>query len=27
NKRLLAFSGDIDFEYDWDFNGFSRKGS
>ncbi|HJM06932.1 MAG TPA: DUF547 domain-containing protein, partial [SAR324 cluster bacterium] len=27
NKRLLAFSGDIDFEYDWDLNSFPRKGS
>ena len=26
-KRLLAFSGDIDFEYDWDLNSFPRKGS
>ena len=26
-KRLLAFSGDIGFEYDWDLNSFPRKGS
>ena len=26
-KRLADFSGDIDYEYDWDLNIFPRKGS